>query len=119
MHIQFATADQAKSVLDGKETNIRCIRIPHKGDSEGMFVGITKAHNMFAFEPKPYHETKPHAPQVAEGFQEIRRRNTHHTPAAGAQKIVNDGVRDRQSILREPQKQYNCCQRIIRFLFLS
>ena len=121
MHIQFATADQAKSVLDGKETNIRCIRIPHKGDSDGMFVGITKSHNMFAFEPNPYHEPKPNVPKVADEIQaqEIRRRNVHHAPAAGAQQIVNDGVRDRQSILREPQKQYNCCQRIIRFLFLS
>lgn len=121
LHIEYATSGEAKRALDDKDMTIHNFKIHGKGE-EGMFVGVTKSSEMVGFEPDPNKRSKR-----GMGRRGLRRRKN-----GGGINRANDEredssrprlaarVVDARSVMKEiPARQYNCCQKIIRFLFLG
>ena len=107
---------EAKRALDDKDMTIHNFKIYGKGE-EGIFVGA-KSSEMVGFEPDPNKRSKCRA-----GKGGLRRRKNADWEAD------NNGVislnetfehsRRAEYHERSPARQYNCCQRVIDFVFGS
>ena len=117
INIQYATVQEALRARNGQDVKIFNIPIP---DRPGIFVGVSSTRTMLkdgilGYEGIPKHILKDGSKRskVQSPGSRLRRSNSevHQTP--------RPAVLDSSSIMEEPRREYNCIQKIIRFLFLG